>query len=70
MAVEIDKDGNGVFYIDEKGKRIAEILVRINNKTLIVFDGNGQWRKLLHQLLAYAKKNDLKVLQHCLYINH
>jgi hypothetical protein len=70
VEVKIDKDGNGAFYIDEEGKRIAEILVGINNKTLIVFDCNGQWRKLLHQLLAYAKKNELKVLQHSLYINH
>lgn len=70
MEVVIDKDGNGVFYIDEEGKRIAEILVSVSNKTLIVFNCNGQWRKLLHQLVAYAKKNELKVLQHCLYVSH
>lgn len=67
MEVDLDKDGNGAFYIDEGGKRIAEILIGIHGKTLIVFSCRGQWKKLLGKLVVYAQKNQLKVMQHCLY---
>ncbi|WP_343667925.1 hypothetical protein [Chitinophaga sp.] len=67
MEVDLDKDGKGALYIDEGGKRIAEMLIGINGKTLIVFNCHGQWKKLLHELMKYAQKHQLKVMQHCVY---
>jgi hypothetical protein len=68
MIMQIDAAGNGVFFIDEKGKRTAEMVVSITNRSLFIFHADGHIKSLTDGLVTYAKKHNLKIIVYSLYI--
>lgn len=74
-AVEHHESGTGgAFYIQENGRRLAEMTYSRTNASLIIIDhtdvdaslsGQGVGRRLLGTLVEWARGTDTKVLPLC-----
>lgn len=71
-----ETDDRGAFYIEQEGKRIAEITYRRTNAALIDIDhtivdpslgGQGVGRSLLDTLVQWARATQTKVTATCTY---
>lgn len=77
VAFEIDKNGNGAFYITESDERIAEMIVSISGNILSanhteVFpkgEGKGLGKQLFTAMINYARKNNLTVNAVCTFVH-
>lgn len=76
VEMELDKKGEGSFYISENDKRIATMVFGIAGNKLTVYhtevepedEGEGLAKKLLVNMAAYARKNNLKVIPLCPFV--
>ena len=67
----------GAFVIEDGGHRLAEMEMAINGSNMIVYHtevaeelkGQGVAGKLLEEMVEYARKNQLKVIPLCPYVN-
>lgn len=70
------EDDKGAFVIEESGERIAEMQIALREKNMIVFHtevaehlkGQGIAKKLLDEMVAYAREKQLKVVPLCAYV--
>ena len=77
IELKINKENRGAFVIEENDERLAEMTVAVSGKNLIVYHtevserlrGQGTASKLLEAMVAYAKKNDLKVVPLCPFVH-
>jgi predicted GNAT family acetyltransferase len=69
-----EQDSKGAFYVQQGGKRIAEMTYSRTNATLIVIDhtdvdeslkGQGVGRQLLDALVAWVRATNTKVIALC-----
>lgn len=72
---ELEED-EGIFYIEENGKRLAKLLYRIlNNDRLIIehtevsreLEGQGIGKQLVDHAVEYARANKLKIIPNCAF---
>lgn len=72
-----DSKRGGVFFMEAQGKRLAEITYQWQEASTIVADhtwvddslrGQGIARKMLDVLVDFARKNQLKIIPQCSYV--
>ncbi len=68
------EESKGVFYIEENGKRLAEMTFSKAGDNLIIIDhtevsdalrGTGAGKKMVAHAVAYARSSNLKILPLC-----
>ena len=77
IALKLDTDGRGSFFIDQAGERLAEMVISITDNNLTVFHtevseklkGQGIASKLLSTMADYAREHKLKVIPLCPYVS-
>jgi predicted GNAT family acetyltransferase len=77
IQFKIDDSGKGAFFIEEDGKRIAEMVISISGNNLTVYHtevseslkGKGVSTQLLETMVKYVRDNNLKVIPLCPYVN-
>ena len=76
ITISIDEKNHGVFFLHENNERIAEMVFSISGQNLTVYhtevlpqaEGRGLAKQLLDEMVAYARKNNLKVIPLCPYV--
>jgi len=67
-------DNKGAFFIEENGKRIAEMTFSKAGNTRIIIDhtevsdvlrGKGAGKQLVSAVVDYARKNNIKIIPLC-----
>jgi len=77
IELKLNEHHRGAFVIEEGGERLAEMAIAISAGNLIVYHtevsdklrGQGIASKLLEHMVAYARKEQLKVVALCPYRN-
>lgn len=77
IELRLDEDHRGAFVIEDGEQRLAEMEIAISDGNLIVYHtevsdelrGQGIASKLLEEMVDYARKNQLKVIPLCTYVN-
>ncbi|AUX90903.1 GNAT family N-acetyltransferase [Acinetobacter sp. ACNIH1] len=73
-----DSKRGGVFFMEEDGRHLAEITYQWQEASTIVADhtwvdnslrGQGVARKMLDVLVDFARKNSLKIIPQCSYVD-
>ena len=75
MAIQFEfNDKKGAFYLEENGKRLAEMVFTMAGADKLIIDhtdvddslrGQGVGRQLLDQLIEYVRYKGLKVIPLC-----
>jgi predicted GNAT family acetyltransferase len=76
IQLRLDADGKGGFYIDRGADIIARMEIEVRDGTLIVFHtevdeslkGQNIGKKLLEEMVNYARQNELKVFPYCPFV--
>jgi predicted GNAT family acetyltransferase len=77
VKFKLDESGKGAFYVEEDGKRVAEMVVSVLDNNLTVYHtevtenlkGKGVSTLLLDTMVKYVRDNNLKVIPLCPYVN-
>ena len=77
VQFKVDDSGKGAFFVEENGKRVAEMVISISGSNLTVFHtqvsespkGKGVSTQLLDTMEKYVRDNKLKVIPLCPYVN-
>jgi len=77
VQFKVDDSGKGAFFIEEDGKRVAEMVVSLSGKNLTVYHtevsetlkGKGVSTQLLETMVKYVRDNSLKVIPLCPYVS-
>lgn len=72
-----DTGGKGFFEIEENGKRLGEMVVSVSGNRLTVYhtevapeaEGRGLAKKMLEEMVAYAREQHFKVIPLCPYVH-
>ena len=73
----MNENGRGGFYIMDGEKEEGEMLVSLSGNNLRVYhtevapeaEGKGLAKQMLNEMVAYARKNHLKVVALCPYVH-
>lgn len=76
IQFKINDNNQGSFFIEKDNKQVAELDFEINDGILNAYhtgvrkelEGQGIAAKLFDEMVAYARKNNYKVLPSCSYI--
>jgi predicted GNAT family acetyltransferase len=76
IQLKLNDQKRGAFLIEEGDERLAEMVVAIMDHRLVVYHtevseklrGEGIAAKLLEEMVAYARSNQLKVVPLCPYV--
>ena len=76
IELKLDSNRTGAFVIEGDNERLAEMRISIANGNLTVFHtevsdslkGHGVAIRLLSEMVDYARKNHLKVIPLCTYV--
>lgn len=76
VQLNLDEKGFGHFYIVEDDQRLGEMEVSVANGTLTAYhtevfekaEGKGYGKQLFREMVAHARKNDLKVIPLCPFV--
>ena len=76
IQLKLNEHSRGTFFIEDGGKRIAEMDIGIDAPNITVFhtgvepefEGRGIAKKLLTNLVQYAREHNLKVIALCKYV--
>jgi predicted GNAT family acetyltransferase len=77
IEFELNEKGRGAFYIMDGEDRIAEMFLSISGKDMSVYhtevvakaEGKGLAKQMLNEMVAYARKNNLKMIALCPYVH-
>lgn len=77
IQMELNANGRGAFFMDDNGRRVAEMAFSIEGGNLTVFHtevddtlkGKGVSSRLLESMVKYVRENNLKVIPLCPYVN-
>jgi predicted GNAT family acetyltransferase len=77
VQLKIEDNGKGAFFVEEDGKRVAEMVVSISGSNLTVYHtevseslkGKGVSTQLLETMVQYVRDNNLKVIPLCPYVS-
>ena len=77
VQLKKDDSGNGAFFIEENNAGIAEMTFGIEGNDLKVYhtevqpayEGKGLAKKMLEEMVAYSRNNDLKIIPLCPYVH-
>ena len=76
IELKVEANGKGAFVVDEGGERLAEMKIGISDRDLTVYHtevsdklkGQGMAAKLLSAMVEYARRNKLKVIALCPFV--
>ena len=77
VKLNLDEKKHGAFYIMEGAEQMGEMVIGISGSNLTVYhtevsaktEGKGYAKKLLNEMVDYARKNSLKVIPLCPYVH-
>lgn len=77
IQLDLDDAGKGCFFIEDNGKRVAEMVVAVTGTNLTVYhtevsdalQGQGVSKDLLATMVKYARDHQLKVIPLCRFVN-
>lgn len=77
IQLKLNEKGHGAFYMMDAGECIAEMEVSILGHNLTVYhtevfpkgEGQGLGKKLLSEMVNYARKNGMKVTALCPFVH-
>ncbi|NIJ53755.1 GNAT family N-acetyltransferase [Dyadobacter arcticus] len=77
VKMKLDDRRRGRFYIEEEGKQVGEMVIGVSETTLTVYhtevnpelEGRGLAKKMLDEMVAYARQEHLQVLPLCEYVH-
>jgi predicted GNAT family acetyltransferase len=77
VKLNLNDKGHGAFYIMDGADQLGEMVVSITSSNLTVYhtevsakaEGKGYAKKLLNEMVDYARKNNLKVIPLCPYVH-
>jgi len=77
VAIRVEENGYGAFYIMEGADEIAKMEVAVAGHDLTAYhtyvvshkEGQGLAKILLDTMISYARKNGLKVIPLCPYVH-
>lgn len=77
IALQLNDQGRGAFFIEDQGERIAFMEISIVNNLLTVFHtevaeklkGQGIATRLVEHMVKYAREHSLKVIPLCPYVH-
>ncbi len=77
VQLVINSKGHGAFIITEEREKIAEMVIAVDDKNVTVYhtevntayEGKGLAKKLLDEMVAYARSKNLLVIPLCPYVH-
>jgi uncharacterized protein len=77
IQFELNEKDRGAFYIVDGEERIGEMLLSVSGKDITVYhtevvteaEGKGLAIQMLNEMVAYARRNNLKVIALCPYVH-
>jgi predicted GNAT family acetyltransferase len=77
VELQLNEAGQGKFYIMEGTEQFAEMVMSISGDKLTVYhtevnpdaEGKGLAKRLLEEMVGYARTNHLKVIPLCPYVH-
>ena len=77
VSLSLNETGDGSFYIEKGGERIAEMVIRISGSNLTAYhtevfskgEGKGLGKQLLEAMVDHARRNGLKVIALCPFVH-
>ena len=75
IKLELNQRGDGAFYLLQDNVIVGKMLVGIIGNDLNVYhtealiEGKGFAKKLLEEMVAYAREHQLKVTAYCPYVH-
>jgi len=77
VSLTLNDQKKGAFVIKEGEKQLGEMVVSISGNNLTVYhtevvpeaEGKGLAKKMLQEMVDYARKNSLKVIPLCPYVH-
>jgi predicted GNAT family acetyltransferase len=77
VKLNLNDKGHGAFYIMDGAEQLGEMVASITGSNLTVYhtevsakaEGKGYGKKLLNEMVDYARKNNLKVIPLCPYVH-
>ena len=77
VKLKMNENGRGGFYIMDGENEEGEMLVSLSGNNLRVYhtevapeaEGKGLAKQMLNEMVAYARKNHLKVVALCPYVH-
>lgn len=77
IQLDLNESGRGSFFMEDDGKRVAEMVISVANNNLTVFHtevseelkGQGVSTQLLDTMVAYARANNLRVIPLCAFVS-
>lgn len=75
IKIEINKHGDGAFYLFQDNNIVGKMMVGIDGNNLNAYhteamiEGKGFAKKLLEAMVAYARDHRLKVMPYCPYVH-
>lgn len=76
VKLDFDDKGNGHFHIDTNNTQLGEMVIDISGNELTVHhtevlpqaEGKGLAKELFDAMVAYARKEKLKIIPLCTYV--
>jgi predicted GNAT family acetyltransferase len=77
VSLQLNEQKKGAFIIKDGDQQLGEMVVSISGKNLTVYhtevvpeaEGKGLAKKMLQEMVDYARKNGLKVIPLCPYVH-
>jgi len=77
VSLKLDNRRRGAFIVEEDGKQVGEMVIGISETALTVYhtevdpamEGKGLAKKLLDEMVKYARENQLQVIPLCQYVH-
>lgn len=77
VKLKLNEKGYGAFYIMDEGTQVGEMVLSISGTNLTVYhtevaaeaEGKGFAKKMLNEMVDYARKNSLKIIPLCPYVH-
>ena len=77
VKLNLDDNGQGSFSILDGAEQVGEMVVGVSGNNLTVYhtevspkeEGKGLAKKLLNEMVAYARRNGLQVIPLCPYVH-
>lgn len=77
VKLNLNEKRHGAFSVTEGAEQMGEMVVGISGADLTVYhtevatraEGKGYAKKLLNEMVEYARKNNLKVIPLCPYVH-
>lgn len=76
VKLHLNEKNHGAFEITENGEKLGEMIVAVSDLNLTVFhtevspkaEGKGYAKKMLNEMINYARANNLKIIPKCTYV--